>query len=236
MRAWAASSTERLAPESLGPPAAAAGPSLPIVARVGPDFKKPETHLDFCGNAPHVKCQLVQTKHTRKAALGGQGGARACVRHLCCGLRQQSTRPYAPHPRGWYCSVPFGHLLSFLREEGRSGRQHTRPRCPPCHRHAVGLASALQARGLRRASPLLPAPPGAVLPQRQPDGRAAGGRRRPGPLGHGPQGPGAGPEKRRLPAPVQSVAGPAARHPQQGEGAGPAGAQPRAYSLWLWGL
>ncbi|ELK37857.1 Otoancorin [Myotis davidii] len=32
---------------------------------------------------------------------------------------------------------------------------------------------------------------------------------------HGPQGPGAGPEKRRLPARVQPVAGPAARHPQQ---------------------
>ena len=86
--------------------------------------------------------------------------------------------------------------------------------------------------------PPLTAPPGAVLLQRQSDGRAAGWGQHTGLPRHGPQGPHAAPKKRHLPARVRLVTCPAARCPEQGErkmsGPQPLGSQACGFGT-LWG-
>ena len=82
----------------------------------------------------------------------------------------------------------------------------------------------------------LPAPPGAVLLQRQSDGRAADWGGHAGLPCHGPQGPHAAPKKRHLPARVRLVTCPAARSPEQGESK-MSGPQPLGLSgVWFWGF
>lgn len=143
-----------------------------------------------------------------------------CFRYVCCGLRQQRTIPPPARPRGQDCSSCSVLTFTLFPERGileGLGGSTPATRCPPCHPARSGPGQRPAGERPEHSLAPLAGPPGAVLPQRQPDGRAAGGRRHPGLRGHGPQGPGAGPEKRRLPARVQPVARPAARHPQQGE-------------------